>query len=66
MEKKDDKGKYLEDGELTDKEIQDVLYELKEGKKTLATQKKVDSSDDENDNGGNNQPKNQDTKGAIA
>jgi 5-bromo-4-chloroindolyl phosphate hydrolysis protein len=54
LEKKDDKGKYLEDSELTDKEIQDVLYELKEGKKTLATQRKADSEEDDTPNNDEN------------
>jgi len=48
---KDDK-KYLEDKELTDKEINDVLYEIAVGKKTLRSEKKAD----ETETGDNNDP----------
>src|SRR5207245_3924274 len=46
---KDDK-KYLEDKELSDKEINDVLYEIAVGTKTLASQKKADETSDDTGN----------------
>lgn len=44
LEKKDQKGQYLDDDDLTGEEITQVLYEIAIGKKTLASQKKTDSS----------------------
>ncbi|CAI2189718.1 755_t:CDS:2 [Funneliformis geosporum] len=44
-------GKYLEDADLTEEEIKTVLYEIAEGKKTLASEKKADETNgDENQN----------------
>ncbi|CAI2188041.1 18132_t:CDS:2 [Funneliformis geosporum] len=40
----DDAGKYLEDADLTEEEIKTILYELAEGKKTLASEKKADET----------------------
>ncbi|CAG8707766.1 38906_t:CDS:2, partial [Gigaspora margarita] len=37
-------GKYLDDADLTDEEITNTLYEIAIGKKTLATQRKVDET----------------------
>jgi hypothetical protein len=42
---KDDKDKYLDDKELTDEEINQVLYEIATGQKTEASSKPVDSTD---------------------
>jgi hypothetical protein len=55
LEKKDAQGKYVDEADLTEVEIKTVLYEIAIGKKTLASQKKSDSSEnDDKDN--KNQP----------
>lgn len=51
----DNNKKYLDDKELTDKEINDVLYQIATGAKTLRSEKKADEiSDNNNNNGGDN------------
>jgi hypothetical protein len=50
LEKKDENGKYLDDTDLTEEEITNTLYEIAIGKKTLASQKKEDSGDNEEQN----------------
>jgi len=46
LEKKDEDGKYLDDADLTEEEITNTLYEIAIGKKSLASQKKENESDD--------------------
>jgi hypothetical protein len=47
LEKKDSNGKCLEDAELTEEEINQVLYDIAVGNKTLASAKKQDESDND-------------------
>ena len=55
LEKKGEDGKYLEDADLTEEEIKTVLYEIAEGQTTLASEKKADEVD-EDDNKNQDQP----------
>jgi hypothetical protein len=57
LEKKGADGKYLEDGDLTEEEITNTLYEIALGKKILASQKKADSSETPPGDNKNEQPK---------
>jgi len=50
LEKKDKEGKYLDDADLTEEEITDTLYQIAIQKKTLASKKKADETNDDNTN----------------
>lgn len=63
LKKKDDKGKYSDDADLTEEEITNTLYEIAIGKTALASQKETDSNDN---NSPNDDPSTQEGKGAIA